>query len=113
MAAGWIIFLTPILLVLLLIMGAVVVGGVQGVANAAETAPAYDSPRDIRTAERITKRAFYRISYSNQRTICRLFDTRTVYVVRKLGRSAYRNTPARVSLREAQKGVIYALTDVC
>lgn len=79
----------------------------------ASAAPTYDSPRDIQIAKRFVKRSFYGVSYSSQRSICRLFDTRTVYVVRRLGRSTYQHTPNSVSLREAQKGVIYALSQVC
>lgn len=94
------------------------VGLVAGLATVPATAvvpaaPAYDNPYDIRIAKRMTVRAFYNISYSSQRNICELFETRTVYIVRKLGRTAYRNTPQSVSLREAQKGVIYGLHQVC
>lgn len=80
---------------------------------AAIAAPAYDNPYDIQIAKRMVVKAFYGISYSSQRSICRQFNNNTVYTVRRLGRSTYNNTPDRVSLREAQKGVIYGLNQVC
>lgn len=88
---------------------------VAGVSPAV-AAPSYDSPYDVNYAKRATIRAFYGVEYSTQRNICRQFngtDSTTVYVVRKVGRIVYNNTPDRISLREAQKGVIKALVKVC
>lgn len=92
---------------------ATLVAGLGLVAAPAVAAPGYDSPYDIAIAKRLTLRAFYNLSYSSQASVCRSWDSRPVYVTRRLGRTAYRNTPDRVSLREAQKGVIYALVRVC
>lgn len=93
-------------------IAAVGVFSVVGISSA-NAAPTYDNPYDIQTAKRVVLKAYYKISLSSQRGICSLYEYRTVYVVRQLGRTAYRNTPDRVSLREAQKGVIYALASVC
>lgn len=79
----------------------------------ATAAPSYDDPYDIRIAKRLTVKAFYGVGYSTQRNICTSYDTRLVWTVRRLGRITYRNTPDSVSLREAEKGVILALAQVC
>ncbi len=81
--------------------------------TAATAAPTYDNPYDIQTAKRVVVRAFYGVSYSSQRATCRSFEYRLVYTVRQLGRTVFNNTPDRVSLREAQKGVILGLNQVC
>ena len=82
-------------------------------ATATAVAPSYDNPYDIQVAKRLTIKAFYGVSYGAQRRICNSYDSRMVWTVRRIGKITYRNTPDSVSLREAQKGVILALSQVC
>lgn len=91
----------------------VVLAVVASLAIPASAAPSYDNPSDIRTAKRLTLQAFYGVSYAAQRRICNSYESRFVWTVRKVGKITFNNTPESVSMREAQKGVILALSQAC